>query len=120
MSLSPEITLALARRFKWKLTNVPPLEKPVLIVCDYSPSDDAPPLSIAFDWAGRAMCWLSETRLVKIGDNCPRHHPRYKQFVFEGRQFHPFSVQAFPKEIFSNIDALIFACQNLYGHIEWG
>ena len=58
MSLSPEMTLALDRRFKWKLTNVPALEKPVLVVCGYSPSNDAAPLSIAFDSAGRAMCWL--------------------------------------------------------------
>ena len=119
MPLSPEMTQALDCRFKWKLTNVPALEKPVLIVFDYGPSDDAPPLSVAFDLAGRARCWLSETRLVEIGENCPSHHPKYKQFVFEQRQFHPFSVIAFPSAIFSDIDALIFACQSLYDHVDW-
>ena len=119
MSLSPEMTLALDRRFKWKLTNVPTLEKPVLVVCDYSPNDDAPPLSIAFDWGRRAMCWLSETQLVEIDSKCPRHYLQYKQFMFEGRQFHPFSVKAFPAEIFSNIDALILACRSLYDHVDW-
>ena len=119
MPLSTEMTQALNLRFKWRLCNVQTLEKPVLIIFDYSPRDDAPPLSVAFDWAGRAMCWLSESRLVKIGDNCPRHHPRYKQFVFEGRQFHPFSVAAFPKEIFVSINALILACQSLYDHVDW-
>ena len=119
MSLSPEMTRALDRRFKWKLTNVPALEKPVLIIFDYSPSDETPPLSVAFDWVGRAMCWLSESRLVEIGDKCPRQYPGYKQFVFEGRQFHPFSVRAFPKAIFSDINALVLACRGLYDHVEW-
>ena len=119
MSLSPEMTLALDHRFKWKLTNVPVLERPVLIIFDYGPSDDAPPLSVAFDSAGHAKCWLSETRLAKIGDNCPRHYPRYKRFVFEGREFHPFSVRAFPNAIFCSIDALVLACQSLYDHVDW-
>ena len=119
MRLSPEMTQALDRRFKWKLTNVPVLEKPVLIVFDYGPSDDAPPLSVAFDLAGRARCWLSETRLEKIANIGPKHHPDYNGFVFEQRQFHPFSVIAFPSAIFSDIDALIVACQSLYDHVEW-
>ena len=119
MTLPPEMALALDRRFKWTVTNVSVLEKPVLIVFDYSPRDDAPPLSISFDLAGSPKCWLSETRLVEINDNGPKHHSKYKQFAFEGRQFHPFSVQAFSDGIFSDIDALIFACQSLYDHVDW-
>ena len=119
MSLSPEMALALDRRFKWKLTNVPVLEQPVLIVFDYGPSDEAPPLSIAFDLTGQAKCWLTETRLVKIGEKCPRHYPRYKGFVFEGREFHPFSVIAFPKATFCSVDTLVLACQSLYDHVAW-
>ena len=119
MTLSQKMTLALDRRFKWMATNVPVLEKPVLIVFDCSPRDDAPPLSIAFDRAGGAKCWLSETRLVKINDYGPKHDSKYKQFAVKGRQFHPFSIQAFSDAIFSDIDALIFACQSLYDHVDW-
>ena len=53
------------------------------------------------------------------GNNCPKHHPRYKQFMFDGRLFHPFSVQAFPVQIFSDIDELILACHTLYDHVDW-
>ena len=120
MTLSPEMTLALNRRYKSIVTNVPVLDKPVLIIFDYSPRDDARPLSIAFDVAGRARCWLSETRLVNINNDGPRHHSKYKQFGFEGRQFHPFSVQPFSNVIFADIDALVLACQSLYDHVEWG
>lgn len=120
MSLAPELTRALDRRFKWKLTNVAVLERPILIVFDYGPSDDAPPLSIAFDSAGRARCWLSETKLVEIDNKCPSPHSQYKGFTFEGREFHPFSVRAFPSAIFCNIDDLVSACQSLYDHVNWG
>lgn len=119
MQLSKETTEALDRLFKWKLTNVPVLEKPALIVFDYSPTDDRPPLSIAFDWSGGPKCWLSETQLIKIGDNLPKSHPKYKKFNFEGRDFHPFSIQAFPQAIFGNIEDFTLACQSLYEHVDW-
>ena len=110
---------ALHHRFKWKLTNVPALDKPALILFDYSPNDDAPPLSIAFDWGGRSRCWMTETRLIAIADKCPAHCPDYREFVFEGRHFHPFSVSAFPETIFTDIDALRMACRTLYEHVVW-
>lgn len=113
------MTQALNHRFKWRLTNVPALDKPALILYDYSPKDDAPPLSIAFDWGGRPRCWMTETRLVKIGDECPRHHPKYREFVLEGRRFHPFSVEAFPETIFTDINRLNLACHTLYQHVDW-
>ena len=119
MEISEETTKALDWLFKWKLTNVPVLEKPALIVFDYSPTDDMPPLSMAFDWFGGPKCWLSETRLKKIGDNLPKFHPKYKKFNLEGREFHPFSIQAFPKEIFGNIDEFTHACRSLYEHVDW-
>ena len=119
MELLEEMTKALDRLFKWKLTNVPVLEKPVLIVFDYSPRDDTPPLSIAFDWAGGSKCWLSEIQLKKIGDNLPKFHSKYKKFTLEGREFHPFSIQAFPKAIFDNIEDFTHACRSLYEHVDW-
>lgn len=119
MNLSADMTKALDRQFKWARTNVPVLEKPVLIVFDYSPGDDMPPLSIAFDWSGGPKCWLSETRLKKIGDKGPRFYPKYKTFKREAREFHPFSIQAFPRTTFANIDDFTRACRNLYEHVDW-
>lgn len=119
MALSEQMTQALHRRFKWKLTNVTALDKPALIVFDYSPTDDMPPLSIGFDSAGRARCWMTETRLVSIRNKCPRHYPNYRRFVFAGREFHPFSVEAFSTSIFASIDDLIVACRTLYDHVNW-
>ena len=119
MGLSAEMAKALDSRFKCQLTNVPVQEKPVLIVFDYSPRDDMRPLSIAFDWACGPKCWLTETELVKINNNRPKLHPKYKAFGFEGRRFHPFSVTAFPRSIFENIDEFTLACRTLYEHIVW-
>ena len=119
MALSEEMAKALDRRFKCRLTNVPVLEKPVLIMFDYSPGDNMPPLSIAFDWSGDAKCWLTETELVEINDERPKLHPEYKTFKFEGREFHPFSIIAFPRSIFENIDDFALACRSLYEHVVW-
>ena len=120
MELSIEMARALDQRFKCNLTNIPVLEKPVLVVFDFSPADDMPPLSIAFDWAGGPKCWLSERRLVEIEEKCPSYHPKYKKFNLEGREFHPFSIKAFPKTIFEEIDAFSLACRSLYDHVVWG
>ena len=119
MELSPQMENALNDRFNWKLTNVPELETPVLAVYDYSPSDRQFPVSIAFDYSGGPKCWLSESSMKKINDDAPRPYPDYRQFVLEGRQFHPYSIQAFPESIFKNINEFVSACRKLYQHVEW-
>lgn len=119
MDLSEEMAAALQRRFKHRITNVPVLDQPVFVVFDYSPTTPEPPLSIAFDCGGDAKCWLSERDLIEIGDHRPKSHPAYKEFTLEGRQFHPFSVEAFGMSIFENIEELTIACRRLYGHISW-
>ncbi|MCY4427677.1 MAG: hypothetical protein OXC05_11710 [Halieaceae bacterium] len=119
MKLSEEMTKAINRLCKWKLTNVAVLDKPVLILFDYSPTSDTPPLCIAFDSSHRAKCWLTETRLREIEDKCPKPHPKYKAFTFEGRKFHPFSIEAFPEAMFGSIDDFSLACRSLYDHVKW-
>ena len=86
---------------------------------DYSPSDDQPPLSIAFDFSGGPKCWLSESRVRDIGNEGPKLHAAYRNFVFEGREFHPYSIIAFPQAIFEEIQEFSSACQCLYQHVDW-
>ena len=119
MTLPAQMKEALDQSFKWRPTNVPELENPVLIVLDYSPGDDQRPLSIAFDFSGGAKCWLSETKVRKIGDDGPKPHPDYRKFVFEGREFHPYSIRAFPQAIFAEIQKFQSACRGLYQHADW-
>ena len=118
MGLPPQMKEALDHRFNWKLTNVPELENPILAVFDYSPSDRQLPVSIAFDYSGGPKCWLSESSVREIDNNGPKNHPDYREFVLEGRQFHPYSIQAFPGVIFEDIDQFVRACRRLYHHVE--
>lgn len=119
MGLSPQMQEALNQCFNWRLTNVPELEKPVLIVLDYSPQVDAPPLSIAIDYGNGPKCWLSESKVRKIGDNRPKPHSKYKQFTFEGRRFYPYSIKTLPSATFNEIHVLRSTCQQFYKHVDW-
>ena len=119
MALTETMEEELNQCFNWRLTNVPELENLVLIVLDYSPSVDQPPLSIAFDFSCGAKCWLSASKVRKIGDKGPSPHPDYRRFVFEGRKFHPYSIIAFPQAIFEEIQKFSSACQCLYQHVDW-
>ena len=110
---------ALNCRFNWRLCNVPELEQPVLIVLDYSPTDELPPLSIAFDWAGGPKCWMSTLKVVRIRNECPKPHSAYRRFTFEGRTLHPYSIKAFPQTIFGEIAHFSAACHRLYQHVAW-
>lgn len=119
MALSAEMKDALAGSFHWKLTNVPELESPVLMVFDYSPRNEPHLASIAFDYSGGPKCWLSESKVRKIGDEAPNPHPDYRMFVFDRRTFHPYSIQAFPPSIFEDIHEFKSACHRLYQHVVW-
>ena len=117
MTLSTKMTEALDQRFRWRRTNVPALENPILVVLDYSPSDDQRLLSIAFDLSSGPKCWLTETHVREIGGKGPNPHSDYKRFAFEGREFHPYSIEAFPQTIFQEIHEFVAACRCLGNYI---
>ena len=98
---------------------MPALEKPVLIVIDYSPQDAEPPLSIAFDHGNGPKCWLSESKVREIDNNGPNPNASYREFNFEGRKFHPYSITALHSSTFEDIRAFTSTCERLYKHIDW-
>lgn len=118
MVLSEEFSKILDQNFDWKLTNVPELENPVLVVLEYSPRSDQRPVSIAFDCSGGAKCWLSEPEIKLIGDQGPSAHEKYKRFVYRGCKFYPYSIESFPQTIFRDIQEFNDACRSLYQHIK--
>ena len=120
IELSPMMIEALDQTFKWHHGNVSELDEPILVVFDYSPSDDHPPLSIAFSLSEQAKCWLSESRVREIDDVGPSPHPDYRRFRLHGRRFYPYSIAAFSRSYFERIGRLVSACQCLYRHVDWG
>ena len=119
MALSAKMEDALTGSFNWTLTNVRELENPVLIVFDYSPGDNPNLLSIAFDYSGGAKCWMSEAQVFKIGEEGPNPHGDYGEFIYDGREFHPYSIQPLPQTVFEDIREFRSACQRLYQHVDW-
>ena len=119
----PQISAAMQEKLnefaKWALVQVPVLEDPVLLVLDYSPSMEQPPLSIAFDCGSGPKCWMTASKVRKIDDKAPNYHDNYREFLWEGRQFKPYSIQNLSGAIFEDINALQAACRQLYQHVEW-
>ena len=119
----PQISAAMQEELdgfaKWSLVQVPVLEDPVLLILDYSPGMEQPPLSIAFDYGCGPKCWMTASQVREIGDKAPNYHEDYREFLWEGRQFVPYSIQNLPGSIFDNITALQAACRRLYQHVEW-
>ena len=114
MVLPREMERALTDRFRWWKGTVPELDEPeLLIVFNYSPCVDDHPLSIAFDSSGGNRCWMSaQTR--HINDKGPNPHADYRTFKYNQTTFNPYSIQAFPNTIFSDIEELERACATLY------
>ena len=117
--LPEAMTEKLSQFFNWALTQVPVLESPVLLILDYSPSVGERPLSIAFDYGRGAKCWMTASKVRKIGEAAPNPHEEYKEFNWKGRQFKPYSIQSLSALIFEDIDALKNACRKLYRHVVW-
>ena len=119
----PQISAAMHEKLnecvKWTLAQVPVLEDPVLLILDYSPSMEQPPLSIAFDYGCGPKCWMTASKVRKIGNKAPKYHEDYKEFPWEGRQFIPYSIKKLPSSIFEDINDLQAACRKLYQHVEW-
>ena len=99
----PQISAAMQEKLNdfamWKLVQVPVLEEPVLVILDYSPSMEQLPLSIAFDYGRGPKCWMTASRVRKIGDDAPKYHEDYREFPWKGRQFMPYSIQKLPESI---------------------
>ena len=119
MELSEHIKKELTQRFNWKLTNISELDEPVLIVFDYSPSDQQPVVSIAFDLSGGNKCWITTEKVISINDDGPKAHLKYGKFTFETRNFHPYSIKVSSQEIFQDVSLLTSMCQRLYQHVDW-
>ena len=119
MELSEKFEKGLKQRFNWKLANISELDEPVLIVFDYSPSDQQPVVSIAFDFSGGNKCWLTTKKVIPINDDGPNECPDYGKFTFETRNFHPYSIEVSSQEIFQDVSLLTSMCQRLYQHVDW-
>ena len=119
----PHISAAMQEKLnefaKWELAQVPVLENPILLIFDYSPSMGQSPLSIAFDYGCGPKCWMTASKVRKIGNEAPSCHEDYREFLWEGRQFIPYSIQQLPASIFEDINDLKAACRQLYQHVDW-
>ena len=91
----------------------------MLLILDYSPSLDEPPLSIAFDCGRGPKCWMTASHVQSIGDAAPNPKERYREFIWKGRQFKPYSIKRLSAAIFEDIDTLTAVCRRLYSHVVW-
>ena len=119
MHLSEEFKEELNKLFSWRYEDISNLDHTILIILDYSPSNKDRPFSFAFSLRKESKCWISHDKMRQIGDNSPSYHPKYREFTYETRKFHPYSVRA-EHISFGNIDELKKVCDALYAHIDQG
>ena len=119
MQLREAMKRQLYQTVSWSIEQIPVLESPVLLILDYSPGADEQPLSIAFDCGFGPKCWMTVSEVRKIGSIAPKYHERYKEFIWEGRTFRPYSIRTLPRDMFENIDTLMAICRQLYRHAVW-
>ena len=120
MELSKEFREELAEYFDWEYTNIPNLEEPVLMIFNYSPSNESSPFSFAFSLRGNPKCWISHDKVKEVGDKAPNRYPDYKDFNHNRQKFYAYSVQAFENSTFSDIAKFKRVCNRLYANIDQG
>ena len=117
VTLSEAMIAGLRERcLDWSIGNVQELDTPVMIVRHYSPSYDLPSLSIAFDIAGGAKCWLSVSQVQPVDGNCPSPHDNYRRFCHEETSYYPYSIPSLGQGIVEDAEELHKACWILYQH----
>lgn len=96
----------------------------VLIITNYRPSDDRPPACFGIPLANYPdnltipnKCWCNFKTLKKINNLAPRLRPKYKEFSFEDRHFHPFSARL--DEFTLTTESIVDLLAALYGHIDF-
>ena len=114
-----DIERFLGESFNVRVTNVPELEHRILIVLDYSPSDSDKLISMAFGIASEPKCWLTESAVQEIDNDGPRPHSAYKEFIYNERQFYPYSIKALLPEVFTCLSQFEGFCRRLYQHVVW-
>ena len=121
MAVADDIERILRHSFNVKVTNVPELEHAVVIVLDYSPTDSERPLSMAFGFNREPKCWLTldASMVRKIGEESPSSHSPYRQFMYHGRLFHPYSIQALDRDVFDCVSKFESICHRMYSHAIW-
>lgn len=117
ISLSEEMISGLNERcIDWSIGNVPELDTPVMIVANYAPSYDLPSLSIAFDMAGQAKCWLSVPKVREINGQAPSRHDDYRNFCHKETSYYPYSIRPLEQTVFQDANELYRVCWILYQH----
>jgi len=119
LRLNEYVKQKLSQRQKYHFGNVPGLPQYVLIIFDYSPSDNEPPLSIAFDGELGPKCWMTENKFKEIGNSQPLNLGAYEDFYYEERKFYSYSVTSYPQSDFNDVNLIEKNCWQLYQHIVW-
>ena len=117
MTVSEEFQQRLDEHFNWEETNIPNLNRPVLLIFDYSPTDGAQPFSFAFE-PGASKCWITHNKIKLVDDIAPpAFHAEYGEFSHKKHHFYPYSIQV-PPDTFANIQEFKNTCNRLYNHID--
>ena len=114
--------------FKWEVDYIKKLADPILFILDYSLGSNDPPVSFALSLIEYdkdqfpSKCWMTcaEVKEIKLNGftpDGPKPHEKYKQFLYRGKQFHPYSVNlsSYRSNDVSSIKEVV---EGLYKHVK--
>ena len=108
----------------------PNISDPVLLIINYAPTDDKPPVCFALSLANYPKFpqkfWSSIKDIkvdyrppnIKAGGKLPDHRPAYKEFCDRGRRYHPFSVDL--SDYSCEAQSIKILLGRLYAHLNFG
>ena len=99
------------------LDAIPSVTDVSIIISNYSPSNNSPPVSIAFSITNdgdkfNPKCWITKKKVKTINS-----HLEYKEFSYENREFHPYSVALMKLSV--NATSIGKLCSQLYNYIDF-
>ena len=103
------------------------LSEPIILIKNYTSNQETPLASFAFTlikyYEGNSSemcnkCWMTCSKVKKIGDMAPNPHPGYGEFSHNGDKYFPFSVNP-PDFTYDCIDTIKGLCRNLYAHLDF-
>ena len=99
------------------LDAIPSVTDVSIIISNYSPSNNSPPVSIAFSITNdgdkfNPKCWITKEKANTI-----TYHLKYKEFRYENREFHPYSVAL--SDVSVNATSIGKLCSQLYDYIDF-
>ena len=110
--------------FNFEFAQPKNIDEPVLLIKEYPKHQRNNKISFAFSlvefyngsFSFGSKCWMTKNTLKSINSEIPSYYPNYREFEYDKRLYHPFSVNL-QEYTLEDPNSIRSVCRNLYEHI---